>query len=323
MTLLIAGVTQPYAVVLADRRVSGAGRPDDEYNKMTALFAADGKGVFAFTGLASFLRLDTAQVIVDALVGRADPEREVGLMVDRLTDVLGEELAKVRLPVSQKRLSVLFAGYTYRDDGPDTDTMTVEATLCRLSNFQRGRVTYPVASAHFWKDDAVVRRPETGAPFLFAVAGTTGGLVPQEISRIEDLIHEQRPPEAVVSKAIEVGRVAAKSTKSRGYVGESWSSAIVYSQAGRSTWVEYYSPVLTTQQFSVNLVDASSGEQPVVAISNLVAETDRPISVGFPGTPRNAPCPCGSGGKYKRCHGHTGLAAKGGWFLNRLSEPGA
>jgi preprotein translocase subunit SecA len=25
----------------------------------------------------------------------------------------------------------------------------------------------------------------------------------------------------------------------------------------------------------------------------------------FGGTPRNAPCPCGSGKKYKRCHGAT------------------
>jgi len=25
--------------------------------------------------------------------------------------------------------------------------------------------------------------------------------------------------------------------------------------------------------------------------------------VKYPGTPRNAPCPCGSGKKYKKCHG--------------------
>lgn len=28
-----------------------------------------------------------------------------------------------------------------------------------------------------------------------------------------------------------------------------------------------------------------------------------------PNTPRNAPCPCGSGNKYKRCHGAEDLAA--------------
>ena len=28
-----------------------------------------------------------------------------------------------------------------------------------------------------------------------------------------------------------------------------------------------------------------------------------PSGLEYPGTPRNAPCPCGSGKKYKLCHG--------------------
>jgi hypothetical protein len=82
-------------------------------------------------------------------------------------------------------------------------------------------------------------------------------------------------------------------------------------------WVQYHASSAELQDFGTTLVDASAGEQPVIALSNLMAETKDPHSYGFPGTARNAPCPCGSGGKYKRCQGHPS-AAKGGWFLNRL-----
>jgi preprotein translocase subunit SecA len=44
----------------------------------------------------------------------------------------------------------------------------------------------------------------------------------------------------------------------------------------------------------------TSGEQPEAA----VAETARSDKI-----PRNAPCPCGSGKKYKKCHGATAPVA--------------
>ncbi|MEO8106472.1 MAG: SEC-C metal-binding domain-containing protein, partial [Actinomycetes bacterium] len=37
-----------------------------------------------------------------------------------------------------------------------------------------------------------------------------------------------------------------------------------------------------------------------------VSADPAPAAAEYAGTPRNAPCPCGSGAKYKKCHGAPG-----------------
>jgi preprotein translocase subunit SecA len=49
-------------------------------------------------------------------------------------------------------------------------------------------------------------------------------------------------------------------------------------------------------QYTAPTVDGDPGTEPSATVRN---ET----SAEYAGTPRNAPCPCGSGKKYKRCHG--------------------
>ncbi len=281
---------------------------------MTVLFAADAKGVFVFTGLARYGDFDTAAEISKMLVHTADPERQFALMRDRLVTALAERLLKLSLPRQGKRLSVVFAGYIYADDPGDDEHVTATAVLCRISNFQRGDISYPKAADTFWVEDATPRAAHTTAPYLFMTAGTTRGLVREQIDQVERLLHEHRPPRAVASKALDVGLEAARSPRSGGAIGTNWSSAIVPIAPADPIWVQYHSSKTGTRDFGTTLVDATAGDQPVIALSNLMVESREPHSYGFPGTPRNAPCPCGSGDKYKRCHGHHS-AAKGGWFL--------
>ena len=44
-------------------------------------------------------------------------------------------------------------------------------------------------------------------------------------------------------------------------------------------------------------------EQPAVSQLRYSAADEDGSAVQSGGTPKNAPCPCGSGRKYKRCHG--------------------
>ena len=55
-------------------------------------------------------------------------------------------------------------------------------------------------------------------------------------------------------------------------------------------------------QYSAPSVDGASGGSGSVASSGGVAAAEKDGQT-FPGTPRNAQCPCGSGKKYKLCHG--------------------
>ena len=49
-------------------------------------------------------------------------------------------------------------------------------------------------------------------------------------------------------------------------------------------------------QYTAPTVDGDPDAAPSATVRN-------EISGEYAGTPRNAPCPCGSGKKYKRCHG--------------------
>jgi preprotein translocase subunit SecA len=56
-------------------------------------------------------------------------------------------------------------------------------------------------------------------------------------------------------------------------------------------------PERRAMQYSAPTVDGEGGVE-------VRGETVQGSDVGeYPGTPKNAPCPCGSGKKYKRCHG--------------------
>ena len=54
-------------------------------------------------------------------------------------------------------------------------------------------------------------------------------------------------------------------------------------------------------QYSAPSVDGDAGSATSVARPARQEPSDDGRT--FPGTSRNAPCPCGSGEKYKRCHG--------------------
>lgn len=317
MTLILAAVAAPYALVVSDRRLTAGSRREDEYNKMTAVFTADAKVVIAFTGLARAGGIDMSALISDTLVHHADPGRAIVPMRDRLVGVLEARLRSLRVKRSDKRLSLIFAGYRYEDE-KDEDYVSIPAVLWRVSNFEYDDVIEADAADSFWIEEAPPREPTTDKPYLFITAGTTKGLAPEQVQKLELLIHERRPPRAAATKALEIGLEAARSAKSKGAIGTSWTSAVVGMLPHEPIWVQYHSAVPGSEIFSPNFVDASAGPQPVIALNNMLVETTAPHSFGFPGTSRNAPCPCGSGEKYKKCHGQP-AAARGGGFLNRLS----
>lgn len=318
MTLILAGLSAPNSLVLSDRRLSGrGGRQDDEYNKMNVLFTADAKAVIAFTGLARWKDFDTSEFISNTLVDNAEPDRQLEPMRDRLVSALEDRLRSLRLPRADKRLSVVVTGYRYVEDDPSLDYYTAEGVLWRISNFESGDSHQPEAQDSFEIEEIPPRKVDTKQPYGFIASGTTSGLVRAQVEKLELLLHERRPAKALATKALEVGIEAAKSPASDSRVGTSWSAAVIPIDPMASIWIQYYADSPRTQHFNPNLIDASAGEQPVLALNGMMVETRSPHAHGFPGTARNAPCPCGSGMKYKRCHGDPSRS-EGGAYFNRL-----
>jgi preprotein translocase subunit SecA len=68
-----------------------------------------------------------------------------------------------------------------------------------------------------------------------------------------------------------------------------------------NTWITE-KEVLSKEQVNVLLNSPLSPDVESATIYTLSADTKNPTD-WFKGTERNAPCPCGSGKKYKQCHG--------------------
>lgn len=293
--------------------------PNDEYNKMTVLFTAEAKLVIAFTGLAQSGTFDAGSFIGKALVDVAEPDRALFPMRDRLIEALEEKLRRISLPPSAKRLSLVCTGYQYEEDDPSDDSYTATGILWRISNFQHEQTISDVARDTFEVEEISPRAVDTSHPYGLLTAGATAGLVPEQVAQFEQLLHEhqRRPAKALSRKALEIGIEAARNQRSNNLIGTSWSAAVVSLEPTAPIWVQYYANSPRIEHVEPNFIDASAGDQPVIGLNGMVIETAAPHAFGFPGTPPNAPCPCQSGIKYKRCHGKTS-ASVGGSFFNRL-----
>lgn len=312
MTLLLAGVTSEFGIVLSDRRVTASGKlVDDEANKMTAYFCTDAKVVLTFTGLAQAGSFDTGDWLQNFLVHNSEPERKWFPVRTRLAKALEQEMKQVAAPVSAKRLSIIITGYQYSEDGE-----MAAAVLTRISNFEKGDSVLAQPSATFHVEDSLPKETPKKPPYLFAVAGTTRAIDARTRQDFQDLLVSQVPGRGAADKALEIGIAAARSPRSAGVIGLSWSSAVIFNHPKDPIWVQYHTPTAVTEQWTANIVDAT-GPHPVIGLSGLMTETAGPFAHSFPGTPRNAPCPCGSRKKYKKCHGGTS-SSRGGAYLNPL-----
>lgn len=284
---------------------------------MNVLFTADAKVVIAFTGLAEWGGFDTAAFISKTLVHNAEPDRELVPMRGRLIEALEKKLRSLALPASDRRLSVIFNGYQYEEDDPESEYLHATGVLWRISNFERGSTAATAARDSFEIEEIEPRKADTSSPYAFLAAGTTAGLLSPEVERLEQLLHERRPAKALATKALEIGIDASRSPKSGSAIGTSWSAAVLPVEPTAPIWIQYYADSPRIKHFNPNLIDASAGDQPVIALNDMMVETVSPVAHGFPGTPRNAPCPCLSGRKYKHCHGDASKN-RGGAYYNRL-----
>ncbi|MFL6287527.1 MAG: SEC-C metal-binding domain-containing protein, partial [Actinomycetes bacterium] len=61
-------------------------------------------------------------------------------------------------------------------------------------------------------------------------------------------------------------------------------------------------------QYSAPTLDGGGDGGTATQVTATTATTATAKDGQYAGTPRNAPCPCGSGKKYKKCHGAPGRA---------------
>lgn len=299
MTLILAFANQDQAVLVSDRRLTVNGRlQEEESNKAGVLFLGDARLVFAFTGLATAGRFQTRLWLATALMRSADPDFSMRGTINRFAERATADIAGLGMPSEHRRLSVIFVGYHYGETPP-------RAWCWLVSNWDTldGSEKEPAGS---WEGFKVTwirdKRPREERLALFVSTGADRALLTSEAEAFMALVREGKLAAAVVGKAVEVLRAVADRPESRGLIGKQCTSIILPSDTGQPAAGDYHTMTVSNTTYTPTVINAVGGAAGVFTLTDGEIE-QRPGPTAVPKVGRNQPCPCGSGKKYKRCHG--------------------
>lgn len=304
VTLILAVANKREATMVADRRLSWKGNSlPEEAQKSGIVYCDDARLLFGFTGLATIGAMNTHQWIQSTLVKLRNPNSRARDFLERfgaaLTKDWGQSPAVSALPAADRRLSVFFFGYHYQPIGRPR---IVAAAFSNFQDFHAGTDSAEASSEFLslMERDAVA---EDGEPTYVQRMGAWQAI---DESLCEDLRRRaaQSSREAVLGKAISLTQSVAESLRFCGIVSKSAMATVLPSEIREKPLVQYIASAPSTETHFPAEVFCFSG-QPGLAVSMMV-QADDPDGGPILSTPvvgRNKRCPCGSGKKYKRCHG--------------------
>jgi hypothetical protein len=305
MTLIIGLANKHQVILISDRRLSSNGKVvEDESNKASTFVCRDARLAVAFTGLAKTGRFLTSRWILDALQESAKPDYMMKPTIARFCDLATRDFAKINNVRKQdKRLSIVLAGYCYDEDPP-------RCYYYLISNFEGFDDKHPalaVASDKFTSYCVRETRPSDIPPVLLFAAGEYTGLNQNHNNTLLTLLRENRPPQALVDKGVEILRDVAKSNKSRNTIGKQCTSIVLPSDPKATPLGNYHSFKPTHKTYLPSHIVARGAEGGSFIIDSpefhVEDSSGNPEILNVPKVRRNWPCPCGSGKKYKKCHG--------------------
>jgi len=188
----------------------------------------------------------------------------------------------------------------------------------RLSNFESSDLQ-PVVSNHAAHDFALwtwAADHSVTSARLRHISGWNIG--PDQISAPWDEIYEWlrigKPPAAIVSRAVRMIRLVSDAKMTRDQVGRECMSIVIPSDPTISPTSEYHSSGAKISTYMPGHIEARGGDYGVYAIADpemgIADSSGKKLTSAVPQVPRNRPCPCGSGRKYKYCHGRKDLTVR-------------
>ena len=290
MTLLIAGSNPRFGVIFSDCRVSSNGKAlDEDHSKIAQLQLANARLLYAYTGLAH--NADKTFQTDIWLAKTINKKLQIGMTAEQALTVLRNEASECfrspiikAMPKSDQRLSVVFAGF----DGD-------KPFLAMISNFD-----CPDEQQYDFKDEflswGLTNRAVDDAHVI--ATGNTNSLKKDDLGPLSRMIYEDKSLEAITAKARSIILKAADDPRSAGTIGSNMLHGVVPADKNQSSQSAYIS---------------KNGSEWYPVISVLTPQSPLAIAAfklhlvsPSPSRPhRNTPCPCGSGRKFKRCHGRT------------------
>jgi hypothetical protein len=302
MTLIIALGNRDQVIQISDRRVTVNGiLQDDESNKAGVLFCANARLAFGFTGLARFAEFETRHWLLNALIQSAPPDFNAHKMLERLKEHATQDFQNLpplrQLPNLHKQLTVMFSGYLLHHTPP----LAANAILTNYQYSNLPPINLNKFECFYWNE----RRPLSEEFTFIQVVGFSLAVNNQDIDSLRTLLRERRPSKAIINKAVEVMYSIADRPQSQGTIGKQLSTIMVPKDPYTMVNSSYYTSYSTHKVYIPDMVFAQSAKS-IAAVANATVEAVEPSDtppLAVPKIGRNQPCPCGSGKKYKKCHG--------------------
>lgn len=296
MTLILSLQSPDFVVQLSDRRLTVGTRAfTDESDKTAVVQTVDAMLVMGFSGLArtklSRNELDDlAFRFVTMIQESGPPDYQWPSMQWRFAQALTEYFQNDRrisaLDPGDRRTSFHFAGY----QGP---MATPVATF--VTNFQDRESGTEAAEA--W--DAFVPYTRESDTVWIEPLGMFHRIGRKDIEPLAQLALSGRPPKAIVGKGVELMRGWAEQKWAKGTIGKQITS-IILRRGSDTPECGYHTDIATTAQYYPKQVVAWPDG---FVTGGLTLQSSDGKPVAYPKAQRNEQCPCGSGIKYKRCHG--------------------
>lgn len=311
MTLVLALVNDDQVIQISDRQLTNSDGsacvlPE---NKATVLTLSDARLVCGFAGLAKAGRFRTGRWLLEALAEAAPPDHLAHGTVERFTRAATElfqrpDIARGVAP-EYRGLSVLFTGYRDVLEPPNI----IAALVTNFQNFETGEDEAPWEEfrATYWS----VRQDETNPTYIQRI-GQWPAMQPADEHGLRHALRERRSAASLIELGVGVMREIAARPSARRTIGRELSSVVLPPyrptevDEGSIPVVGGFHPVGAAHLWhGVNqVVSIASGPQITLMDPQMGPVEKTPTSVvAVQKVGRNKPCPCGSGKKYKRCHG--------------------
>ena len=299
MTFAIAVCNGDQIIQVSDRRLTAPNGKlvDDSSNKAGHALCVDASFLYCFTGLAQVRnRHTTSRWLLDALYDAAQTSHRYYDVIARFTGIAtdffnqSQFLRGVSAPA--RRLTVMFSGYM-------ADGHIVSSLVSNYLDFENG-LELPEAGPDFRFLNMTSIEPACENPTLIRAIGQCGALMDEDNHVLMGMLKRRAPAEAIRQRTITLIQEISERPQSGGTVGKKVNTARLRYTDPRWPVSGSDSDVPERVLHLVDQVNLLPGA-PKVLVSDIQLSTDAPVFVPRPH--RNAPCPCGSGVKYRLCHG--------------------
>lgn len=296
MTFAIVAANADQVVQVSDRRLTWNGKLGSEAAiKAGHLLCDDASVLYCFTGLAQIGSHSTSFWLMDTLALSAKQEplwRElIEVFAERASNYFATVPAIRELPASHRRLTVMFTGYT-------SGQFIVNALVSNFQDFTNF-IDHPEARKSFtvYAEKSIVSAPQN--PTIIQAIGAFSALTIADETELRLMLEQRAAAEAIRQKAASLVQAISARHRSAGTVGKRLNTARLDFRNPTIPVSGYISDVVEN---AISLIDQVDGRSYGTGIQIGSVQFSAQSPIVFPKVHRNAPCPCGSGKKFRYCH---------------------